>query len=659
MSSVRSSRRRYQEFREAYHEGRLHDLNVASGRDHVAGGDKSTSNNADPKTKDSPEADAVAPKDAAHKAERKRYMRQYMRWLGPHRKVVALLVGLALAVAVLEMAPPLFMRYIIDSVLLNESLASAQRLTTLHYMGTLFLLVVIAAKGLDSFKNYHQRLLNVQVLLSLRRALFDRMLRLPLRKLNDMKTGGIISRLSGDIDRTTGLLQLAIISPGVSAVRLTIALGVLLAINWKLALMAMVILPPAVVLSMTIAKRVRPIYRSMRKENSHIDGRVSETFGGIRVVRAFQRENAEQAEYLTGRHTVARKELFAHRRELLIWTSWGFLLASVNIVIIWMGGIMQVAGKATIGDIMAFQWYTLMLLQPVWAIVNSFSELQRSLAGMERVFEVLEAPIDKPDDETAIDAPRTVESIEFDNVQFAYNEGEPVIHDYSVTVPGGSVVALVGRSGAGKTTITDLVARFEDPTEGAIRLNGIDLRDFRLASYRSLLGVVQQETFLFDGSVRDNIRYGRPKATDEEVHDAAVRANAHEFITEMPDAYDTIIGERGVRLSGGQAQRLSIARAILADPRILVLDEATSNLDTESEQLIQQSLDDLMHTRTTFVIAHRLSTVAAADQILVMDAGRIVERGTHEELLSHRGLYYDMVTRQRDAMQSDMLLSIE
>jgi ATP-binding cassette subfamily B protein/subfamily B ATP-binding cassette protein MsbA len=236
----------------------------------------------------------------------------------------------------------------------------------------------------------------------------------------------------------------------------------------------------------------------------------------------------------------------------------------------------------------------------------------------------------------------------FENVEFEYREGTPVVKDFNVTVRGGSVIALVGRSGAGKTTVTDLVARFHDPTRGRVLLNGTDIRDFKLYTYRDLLAIVQQDVFLFDGSVRDNIAYGRHDAPFAEIEDAARRANAHEFIERMPDAYDTFIGERGVKLSGGQSQRLAIARALLADPQILILDEATSNLDTESEQLIQASMSTLLAGRTTFVIAHRLSTIRRADLILLMEDGRVTERGTHEELMAARGVYHEMVVRQME-----------
>jgi ATP-binding cassette subfamily B protein/subfamily B ATP-binding cassette protein MsbA len=401
--------------------------------------------------------------------------------------------------------------------------------------------------------------------------------------------------------------------------------------------------------SFIFAKRVRPIYRSVRKDAEEIDGRLGETFAGIRVVRAFRREVNELLNFMRGRHTVLRKEMFAQRRETTIWASWRLVMAIANVGIVWFGGYLNLRGRASIGDIIAFQWYTLLLLNPAWSVVNTFSELQRSLAAMERVFEILKMEDDKPDCPDAHDAPSVIQEIRFEAVEFEYREGISVLHDFNITVTGGSVVALVGRSGAGKTTVADLVARFHDPTRGRILLNGTDVRKFRLQSYRALLALVQQDVFLFDGSVHDNVAYGRRGATDDEVEDAARRANAHEFISRLPEQYDTVVGERGVKLSGGQQQRLAIARAFLAAPQILILDEATSNLDTESEQLIQASMATLLAGRTTFVIAHRLSTVRRADLILLMEDGRIIERGRHEELMMTRGMYYEMVMRQMES----------
>jgi ATP-binding cassette subfamily B protein/subfamily B ATP-binding cassette protein MsbA len=286
------------------------------------------------------------------------------------------------------------------------------------------------------------------------------------------------------------------------------------------------------------------------------------------------------------------------------------------------------------------------VIDPITELVKSTSETQRGLASLDRVCDVLDKPEEKPDHPRAVVAPKRVRELHFSHVHFAYRAGPPVIRDFELRVPGGSVVALVGASGAGKTTLTDLVARFHDPTSGAIRVNDIDLRDIRLQSYRKLLGIVQQDVFLFDGSVRENIAYGRTEASDAEVEEAARNAHAHDFISLLPDGYETLVGERGLKLSGGQRQRLSIARALLADPEILILDEATSNLDTESEQLIQASMQRLLANRTTFIVAHRLSTIVRADLIVVLDRGRIEEVGDHDSLLARGGAYATMFERQ-------------
>jgi ATP-binding cassette subfamily B protein/subfamily B ATP-binding cassette protein MsbA len=624
MQHTRSSRQRYRAFVEDYRQRRLDEAS----RDGTP---------------------AVGKPSAEVRRKRRQYLREYVRWLRPHGYAVGALILLALVAAGLDMASPLFMRYIIDRVLLNPRLDAAARFRLLNGAGALFLGLVFASNLVSALREYRQRLVNNRITISLRRALFDRLLHLPLPKLWDMKTGGILSRISGDVDTTTGLLQMALISPLVSVIRLVVAFGILTALNWRLALTALAIVPGIMAISFIFAKRVRPIYRSVRKDVEEIDGRVGETFSGIRVVRAFRREVNELLDFLRGRHTVLRKEMFAQRRETVIWTAWNLLMGVVNVAIVWFGGFLNLRGGASIGDIMAFQWYSFQLLNPVWNIVNTFSELQRSLAAMERVFEILAMENDKPDRPGAAAAPRVAGEIRFEDVEFEYRPGQPVVRDFNVTAAGGSVVALVGRSGAGKTTVTDLVARFHDPTKGRIFLNGVDIRDFRLQSYRGLLALVQQDVFLFDGSVRDNIAYGRQDATEAEIEDAARRANAHEFIIRLPEQYETFVGERGVKLSGGQQQRLAIARAILASPQILILDEATSNLDTESEQLIQASMADLLAGRTTFVIAHRLSTVRRANLILLMEDGRIAERGTHEELMAARGVYYEMVVRQMES----------
>src|SRR5829696_8314275 len=406
MSHPRSSRQRYRGFVEDFKHRRLDDILAADG-------------NAGPQK---PALGAVPDR----RGKRRQYVREYLRWLKPHRSAVAGVFALALITAGLQMIEPLFMRFIIDRVLLNQALDTAARLTRLNIAGGLFVAVIVGSNLINLTKDYRQRILNVRVMLSLRHALFERLLHLPLPKLWDMKTGGILSRLTGDVDTTTGLLQMAIVSPSLSVIRLLIGITVLLTINWRLALTAMAVIPGAMFISFTASKRVRPIYRTVRKDAEIIDGRVGETFSGIRVVRAFRRELLELLDYMRGRHTVLRKEMFAHRRELVLWTSWGLLVSGVSAVIIWYGGKLNIAGRASIGDIMAFQWYTFLLLNPVWNIVNSFSELQRSLAAMERVFDVLAMPDDKPDRPGAVPAPRAVRELRFEGVEFEYRPGLPV-----------------------------------------------------------------------------------------------------------------------------------------------------------------------------------------------------------------------------------------
>ena len=575
---------------------------------------------------------------------RRAYLRSYVDWLWPYRFSLAGLFVMALAAAALDLVWPLAISGIINGLTAGGANTSARNLNGLAG-GVIALL--LCKQAIDTTRSYRTSVLNAKVIFRLRGRLFGRLLTLPLGDLGELKTGGIVSRLSSDVDAVSGLVQSAVISPAVALLRVVLTVGVLLYLSWRLAVAALIFLPPIALASLLWSRRVRPIYRRQQQERTGVDADVSETFGGIRVVRAFRREPAARRSYAVGHHTIIRRGLAAQRLELLLEAVWGVLIPTTSLLVVWYGGSLVRRGQIHVGDIFAFQIYAVLLLQPVWMIVQSISGTQRSLAAMERVFDVLAQQPDKPDRPGAVDAPPVVREVVLDGVGFAYRPGTAVLADVSVTVRGGQTVALVGPSGAGKTTLTDLIGRFHDPTSGAILLNGIDLRQLRLSSYRRLLAVVPQETFLFDGSVADNIAYGRRGATRQQVEDAARRANAEEFIVDLPERYDTTIGERGFKLSGGQRQRISIARAILADPQVLILDEATSNLDTHSEQLIQASLADLFAGRTTFVIAHRLSTIAGADLIVALDGGRVREVGTHESLMDARGFYFDMVERQR------------
>ena len=339
MKRARTSRKRYESFLQAYRDRRTDDLSAG----------------ADGKDKPQPAA----------RAERRRYLANYVSWLRPHVKAIVLLLLLAALGAGLDMLPPLFLRYVVDHVLLVRDVPDARRLSLLHLVGTLFLAVIITGRLVEAGRSYRQRQVNARTMLSLRRSLYERLLYLPLQKLSELKIGGIISRLSGDVDTTSGLLQLAVISPSLSALRLVIAVTILFFLNWRLAVTALAVIPGAILISFTVSRRVRPIYRAIREDKADVEGRVGETFGGIRVVRAFRREVREEHDYAVGHHSALRKELFAHRRELLLWGSWGALIALVDLVIVWYGGYLNIRGIASIGDIMAFQWYTFVLLNPI------------------------------------------------------------------------------------------------------------------------------------------------------------------------------------------------------------------------------------------------------------------------------------------------------
>jgi ATP-binding cassette subfamily B protein/subfamily B ATP-binding cassette protein MsbA len=574
------------------------------------------------------------------------FAKRYSVWLRPHAWRLTFLFTLSVVGIGIDMVWPLVSAHLIDGVILSQRLSVPEKLGQLTGFALGMAGLFLFGSGLSWLRGLRLQLLNSRLAFQLRAALFHRILRLPMGELTEMKTGGILSRLSSDVDSTTGLLQQALLSPVLSALRLIVTLCIIFTLNWRIAAAVIVAMPPILLVQNLWARRIRIIWKSIGQDRQEIDARVSEGLSGVRVVRGFGRELREQLAYTLGHHTVIRKQMLATRAQRSVALIWELIMPLAQVTIIGFGGYLVVKGQATLGVLIAFQGYVWRLLEPVMQIASSISETQRGLAAMERVFDVFDKPEEKPDLPGAVEAPARVDEIRFEGVSFAYREDVPVLRDFNLTVPGGSVVALVGVSGAGKTTVTDLLARFYDPSAGKITLNGVDLRRIRLKSFRRLLGIVQQEVFLFDGSVRENIAYGRSEASEAEVLDAARRANADEFIRRLPEGYDTLIGERGVKLSGGQRQRLSIARALLADPKILILDEATSSLDTESEQLIQASIDELLRDRTTFIIAHRLSTIAHADQIVVLDAGTIVELGSHDELLRRGGRYAAMVGRQ-------------
>ncbi|MGE3108265.1 MAG: ABC transporter ATP-binding protein [Phycisphaerales bacterium] len=521
------------------------------------------------------------------------------------------------------------------------------------------------------------KLLQVRV----RKMVFDHAVRLPLHRVHQIKSGGVASILREDAGGAAELLFSLLYNPWKAIVQLVGTLVILAVVDWKLLLGAIAVIPAAYFSQKTWISRIRPIFSDIRNTRTQIDAHAAEAFGGMRVVRGFNRQRGESARFIRGNDLMARQELLAWWWSRILEIIWLIMLPVASAAVLLYGGTRVLAGTLTLGDLMMFSFYLLMLLGPLESLTNSATAIQNQLAGFDRVLDLTSEPVEltgraegakaeESPERPAATGPESLHSrngtsarpavqsrsgtellpaanLSFENVSFSYpNHSERVLRNITLDVPAGTTVALVGRSGAGKTTLCNLVARFYDPTEGRIRFDGRDLRDIPVDEYRRGLGIVEQDVFLFDGTVGENIGYARRHATPAQIRDAAVAAHADEFIQRLEHGYDTIIGERGVRLSGGQKQRIAIARAILADPRILILDEATSNLDSESEALIQVSLSSLMRGRTALVIAHRLSTIRGADLIVVLEHGRIIEQGSHEALLAAGGRYAEMLELQ-------------
>jgi subfamily B ATP-binding cassette protein MsbA len=479
--------------------------------------------------------------------------------------------------------------------------------------------------------------------------------RLPVTYYDANKTGVLVSRIMSDVEGVRNLLGTGLVEFAGGILTATFALIVLLRISVTMtSVAAAVLLVFGFALSRAF-KTIRPIYRARPKLNAEVTGRLTESLGGVRVVKGYHAEEREEKVFQAGVKRLLDNVLKTLTATSLMSLGAATLMGVVSAMIIFLGARQILAGTMTLGVLFAYTAFLGMLIAPVAQIVGIGPQITEALAGLERTREVLnEAPEDE-DAERTVALERIRGSVTFEHVGFSYETGKEVLHDVSFESEPGTVTALVGPSGAGKSTIIGLIAAFYVPTTGRVLVDGNDLSHVRLDSYRTQLGVVLQETFLFDGTIRENVAFSRPNASEGEILAACRIARVDEFAESFEKKYDTIVGERGVKLSGGQRQRVSIARAILADPRILILDEATSSLDSESEALIQEGLRYLMRGRTTFVIAHRLSTVRRADQILVVEAGRIIERGTHDSLYAAGGRYFDLYTKQH-GVESNLFL---
>jgi subfamily B ATP-binding cassette protein MsbA len=479
---------------------------------------------------------------------------------------------------------------------------------------------------------------------------------LPVAYYDSNKTGVLVSRIMTDVEGVRNLIGTGLVEFVGGLMTALIALVILLRISTVMTLITALFVGAFSFALKSAFTNIRPIFRERGKINAEVTGRLTESLGGVRVVKGYHAEDREAGVFSGGVQRLLENVIRSLTAMSFMSLSATVLMGMVGAVVMYVGSRQIFAGSLTLGEFMTFTAFLAFLVAPVFQVVGIGTQLTEAFAGLERTREVLrERPEDRDPNRTQVIGPIRDE-VDFDNVGFAYDPGKPVLFEVSFRAEPGTVTALVGSSGSGKSTIISLVAAFHDPNEGKITVDGVDLSTIRLDSYRTQLGVVLQDTFLFDGSIEENIAFAKPNATKDEILEACRIARVDEFAEKFEKKYDTIVGERGVKLSGGQRQRVSIARAILADPRILILDEATSSLDSESEAMIQEGLRYLMQGRTTFVIAHRLSTIRRADQILVVEGGRIVERGTHDQLFEMHGRYWDLYTRQH-GIEANMFLA--
>lgn len=567
-------------------------------------------------------------------------LKRLYKFVAPYWKQMALAAFCLTIWSLISLALPYSAQYLVDSVFVTYSRPELNRIALI--MVGLFLFQA----GLGYVQNYLLLFLGQRVIADLRLAIQQHLLYLPLRFYKDSRVGEIVSRVTNDV--TT--LQVVLTETPIALLRqiITIVGGItlMLIMNWKLTLMIFGIIPPIILLAVFYGRRVEKLSTLVQDRLANAISALEESISGIRIVKSFTQERYEEKRFKdriekTFASTMDRTKIRAAFIPLI--SLLGFFAVTA---ILWIGGQFVINKTLTPGELVAFLFYMVMVAAPLGEFAGVYSQIREANGAAARIFEIMQTPIEPHQSEKAEEMPPIQGFVRFHEVSFGYEPDDHVLERINVEVNPSEVIALVGPSGVGKTTLVNLIPRFFDPTGGRIEIDGHNIMDVTLLSLRSQIGLVPQETFLFGGTIADNISYGNLNADREAIISAAKAAYAHDFIEKLPKGYDTEVGERGLKISAGQRQRIAIARALLKDPRILILDEATSALDSESEKMVQMALDSLMQNRTTFVIAHRLSTIKNADRILVMKGGQIVEQGSHEALLAAGGLYHHLWSLQ-------------